>query len=298
MRILVTGASGFVGRHLVKSTGALDLERAGGRVDIRDRESLREALGDREFDAVVHLAAQSFVPESFADPEATFSVNFNGTYNLLYVLREVGFKGKLLYVSSGDTYGLVSPDSLPIQEDHPLRPRSPYAVSKVAAEALCYQWSQTGSFELVMARPFNHIGPGQSERFAVSEFARQIARIKLGRQEPVLMTGDIDVTRDFTDVRDIVAAYVSLLEAGSNSEVYNVCSGKEYSLRSLIGQMLEISGIDVQIETDPNRMRKNEQTRVYGSYAKLHGQTGWQPSIPIGHTLKEVLEYWEVALDE
>src|SRR5262249_48752052 len=149
--------------------------------------------------AVIHLAAQSFVPASFAHPLETYEINFLGTYSLLEALKAAGFKGRFLFVGSGDAYGVVRPEDLPIGEEHPLRPRSPYAVSKAAAEALCYQWSRSESFEIVMTRSFNHIGPGQSDRFVVSDFARQVVEIRKGQRRPQISTGDIEVTRDFTD---------------------------------------------------------------------------------------------------
>ena len=202
----------------------------------------------------------------------------------------------MLFVGSGDTYGLVPETRLPITEDLPLRPRSPYAVSKVAAEALCYQWSQMEKFALVMTRSFNHIGPGQSERFVVSDFAKQVIEIKQGRRKPILSVGDIDVTRDFTDVRDAAAAYALLLERGGNGEIYNVCSGVERSVRSLLVRLLELANVEARIEQDPNRLRIGEQRRFRGSYEKLHRDTGWEPAISIDQSLLDILQNWEERL--
>src|SRR5262249_17980993 len=156
----------------------------------------------------------------------------------LDALKREGFCGTLLFVGSSDMYGIVPPEQMPIREDYVLKPRSPYAVSKVAAEALCFQWSATERFKIVMARPFNHLGPGQSERFAVSGFAKQIIEIKKGRRAPILWAGDIHVTRDFTDVRDIVRAYQLLVEHGENGESYNVCSGIETSLQEIVDRLM------------------------------------------------------------
>jgi len=255
------------------------------------------------FDAVIHLAGQSFVPESFKNPIETYNINFIGTYNLFSALKECGFHGKILYISSGDIYGLVGEDRLSIAEDYPLKPRNPYAVSKVAAEALCYQWSVIEDMEIIIARPFNHIGPNQSERFVVPGFAKQIAEIELGLRKPVISAGNIDVTRDFLDVRDVAEAYKLLLEKDLNysgndaaSSVYNVCSGTETSIRSVINAMFEITGVDAKIEIDNNKLRRSEQKRVYGNNEKIKKITGWEPKIPLEQSLKDILNYWKERL--
>jgi GDP-4-dehydro-6-deoxy-D-mannose reductase len=378
MNILLTGGSGFVGYYVKQALSQFHtcilLADERGTIDLRDvnriklflsyalennlnenkfnnTTSLRNTLPlprDAIFDAVIHLAAQSFVPESFKNPLETFDVNFTGTYNLFSALKEYGFHGKILYISSGDIYGLVSEDKLPITEDYPLKPRNPYAVSKVAAEALCYQWSTTEGIEIVVARPFNHIGPNQSERFAVSSFAKQIAEIELGLRKHVLNAGNIDITRDFLDVRDVADAYKLLLEKGINykeqvseiniktessvkasaktnvfkeiktltkvktltkkdakeiktvensrSYVYNVCSETETSIRSIINIMFEITGVEAKIEIDKNKLRPNEQKRVYGSNEKIKNITGWEPKIPLKQSMADILNYWKEKL--
>ena len=216
--------------------------------------------------------------------------------NLLQALKQSDFKGQLLFVGSGDMYGLVPPASLPIAESFPLKPRNPYAVSKVAAEALCYQWSQTECMNIVMARPFNHIGPGQSERFVVSDFARQIMEIKLGKRAAEIDVGDIDVTRDFTDVRDVVRAYLMLLREGKNGEAYNVCSGKEISIREILQQLMALAGVQASIRQDSARFRPAEQRRVYGACDKLLAASGWQPEISLEQSLVDNLNFWEWKL--
>lgn len=297
MRILLTGANGFVGTYVQQQVACVPfLDSHGASIDLRNAEQVAQGVAAIAPDAVIHLAAQSFVPESFKNPLHTYEVNFLGTLNLLAALKDGGFSGRMLYVGSSDTYGLVDPASLPVVEDAPLRPRNPYAVSKVAAEALCYQWSQTEPFEVVMVRPFNHIGPGQSERFVISDFARQVVEIKGGFRPSLIRVGDIDVTRDFTDVRDVVRAYVLLLERGGNGEVYNVCSGKERSVLSVLESLLRLSGVEAEIVQDAERLRKSEQRRVFGSFAKLHTATGWQPEIPFEQSLKDILTDWEKKL--
>lgn len=293
-RLLITGDAGFVGRHaLARWPQAEGLSAAAGDIDIRDKAALLEYFASGLPDAVLHLAAQSFVPDSFKAPEKTFEVNFLGTLRLLEALAESGFTGRFLFVSTGDAYGMVPAESLPIRESQPLRPRNPYAVSKAATEALCFQWSQTGPFEVMTARPFNHIGAGQAPTFAISDFARQIAEIAAGRRLPVLNVGNIDVTRDFTDVSDVLHAYELLLARGSNGEIYNVCSGVERSVRSLVERLLELSGVTAEIANDPARFRPADQPRVCGSHEKLSQHTGWQPAVPMDQTLLNLYRYWE-----
>ncbi len=297
MNVLLVGGTGFVGGHLqhhLQTTSTVDI--LDESVDIRNPEQLTRFIAEKTLDAVIHLAAQSSVPESFKNPHETFGINFMGTLNVLMALQSARFHGRMLYIGSGDIYGLLADKDLPVAEDRPLKPKNPYAVSKVAAEALCYQWSQTADFKIVMVRPFNHIGPGQSERFALSDFAKQITEIKLRRHEPLLHVGDIDVTRDFTDVRDIVRAYGLLLERGKNGEVYNVCSGREYSIRSLLLRLIAIAGIDVTICQDNDRLRPSEQRRILGSFDKLRKDTGWEPKIAIEQTLHDILDDWSAKL--
>jgi GDP-4-dehydro-6-deoxy-D-mannose reductase len=293
--LLIVGNTGFVGQHALShwplATGLADA--AGHMVDICNKPALLASLANNVPETVLHLAALSFVPDSFKAPEKTFEVNFLGTLRLLEALAESGFRGRFLFVGTGDAYGLVPVDEQPIREGQPLRPRNPYAVSKVAAEALCYQWSQTGPFEVVMARPFNHIGAGQAPTFAISDFARQIAEISAGLRPPVLEVGNIDVTRDFTDVKDVLKAYELLLSKGRNGEVYNVCSGVERSVRSLVERLLELAGVEAEIQNDPTRFRPSDQPRVCGDHAKLFKDTGWQPEASMDETLLNLYRYWK-----
>jgi len=238
----------------------------------------------------LHLAAQSSVAESFKDPMGTIEVNFLGTLNLLQALRSIGFEGVFLYVGSADVYGKAGENGSPIKETQPLRPRSPYAVSKVAAESLCYQWSQTENFRIVMARPFNQIGPGQDVRFAIPDFARQIVEMQCGRRPSILVTGNVDVTRDFTDVRDTAVAYNCLLTSGRNGDIYNICSGQERSIRSLIEELLEIAGVNAEIKPDPDRIRLVEQRRMVGDPSKIYEELGWAAQIQMRQTLADILQ--------
>jgi len=242
----------------------------------------------------LHLAAQSFVPASVKDPRATYEVNFFGTLNLLQALKAGGFRGRMLYVGSAEEYGAVRDEDLPVVESCPLRPRTPYGVSKAAAELLCYQWTQDQGFEIVMSRPFNHLGPGQAEHFVVPDFAKQVTEIKLGRREPVLKVGAIDVTRDFTDVRDVVQAYLALMERGESGEAYNVCSGREFSIREILEELIRLAEVKCRIIVDNARLRAVERKRNRGSFEKLAKCTGWNPRITLTESLRDVLAYWEL----
>lgn len=241
---------------------------------------------------MIHLAGLTSVADSFDDPELFFDVNFGGTWHLLKALRDAAFSGRFLFVSSGDCYGSVAADSLPIAETHPLRPRSPYAVSKVAAEALCCQWSQTERLDAVIARAFNHIGPGQDERFATASFARQVARIRGRLAPPRIETGDLGVTRDMTDVRDVVRAYFALLDDGRRGEVYNVGSGRETRLGDILDGLLEVAHVSATVVTEAKRVRQGEQRRACADVRKIQRDTGWSPSIPLSQTLADMLDDW------
>lgn len=288
-KTLITGSNGIIGRHFLLSHGGTPFTDRDGVVDMRDSARVLAAIAWHRPDEVLHLAAQSSVASSFEDPKGTFDVNFFGTLHLLQALSEIGFRGTLLYFGSADVYGKTADGELPTRETQPLRPRSPYAVSKVAAEALCYQWSQTQSFRIVLARPFNQIGPGQSRRFAVADFAHQVAQIGSGNQRPVVTTGDLEVTRDFTDVRDTVNACRMLLDSGENGEVYNLCSGRERSLRSILDLLMEIAGVKAEVELDPNRLRPAEQRRVVGDFGKIKSRLRWTPQFSIERTLADML---------
>jgi|SRR5882724_491353 len=293
--ILITGASGFVGSTLFGMAARGDLDGPHrfaplpDSVDLRQPDGVQRALEAAEYDAVLHLAALSFVPESIERPSETYAVNLHGTIHLLEALTKRGFKGAFLYVSSGEVYGAVPAEALPVTEERAPRPRNPYAASKLAAEAYCCQASTTSSMRIVVARPFNHIGQGQSERFFVPAMARQIADIKQGRCAPRIEVGNMDVTRDFSDVRDVVHAYLRLLAQGRPGEIYNVCSGIERNVGDVLRRMLELARVDAAIEVVAGNVRPNEQRRHCGSNRKLCDDTGWQPKIPFEQSLRDLL---------
>jgi GDP-4-dehydro-6-deoxy-D-mannose reductase len=295
-RLYVTGAGGFVGQHLAKMVaggvfGECELHTMPAGLDIRDADGLRASIALVKPDWVIHLAARSFVPDSFVNPRETLDVNLLGTLNLLCVLRDEGFTGRLLYVSSGDVYGAVPEDALPVSEHYPAAPRNPYAVSKLAAETLCRQWFFSEKMDVVIARPFNHIGPAQDSRFVVPGFARQVCRIAAGKQEPRMVVGDLDVSRDFSDVRDVVSAYAALLCDGRAGSVYNVSSGSEVTVRNILRQLCELAGVDPAVDEDQARLRPNEQRRMVANSERLQRDTGWKPKISLETSLVQILEH-------
>lgn len=296
MRLFVTGLSGFVGTWL---TRVLEERRlpppiellAAPSLEIRDRQAVRGAVRDARPDAVLHLAAQSNVPQAIADPAATAEVNVIGTLNLLDALEAAGFKGRLLFVGSGDEYGLVEESSLPLREEAPLAPRNPYAASKAAAEMFVLERARRGRIDALCARPFNHTGPGQDARFVLPALARQVAAIAAGRRPAKIVAGDLDVTRDFLDVRDVVAAYLLLLDQGEAGGVYNVCSGAETHLRRALEQMLALAGVSAEVSRDPALLRPAEQRRHYGDNSRLRA-LGWTPAMSLAGTLADLIDYW------
>lgn len=295
-KVFLLGRSGFVGQAFSRFLQQHD----GDAIEVvplthpllEDEYSLRQALRETQPDWIVHLAAVSSVQQSFRDVRGTLEVNLLGTLNLLNAILAEGFAGRLLYVSSGDVYGSVPIEELPITEARLPRPLSPYSVSKLAAEFLCYQFGQANNLDVVIVRPFNHIGAEQSRRFIIPDLAGQIAEIKLGRHLPQLMVGNIDVTRDFLDVDDVVRAYLALLEHGRTGVTYNVCSGKEHKIRDLLEKFRELAGLDaLPVTIDPTRLRPAEQIRMRGCYDLLKKDTGWEPSIPLNDTLQKILKF-------
>ncbi len=291
-RVFLTGGAGFVATRMVEHLAGSAWQTHASSTDILDGEALQAELRQCQPDIVLHLAAQSHVPTSFREPELTARVNFDGTRSLLTALDQSGFAGALVFVGSGDMYGLVPEASLPIRETQTLRPRNPYAASKVAAEAWCMQHSLHSQYRIVMARAFNHIGRGQNAQFVLPAMAEQLVAIERGQRPPILETGDLDVTRDFTNVSDVLDAYLALAEKGVSGEVYNVCSGLEYRVRDLVAQMIVMTGLDIQLQNDPARFRKAEQTRVVGDNSKLRADTGWAPKMDIAASLAEILDDW------
>lgn len=293
----VTGASGFVGGHVRAMADELARDFglvacfASDALQLLDPASIRRELAAVMPDVVLHLAAQSNVPQAFADPTKTLGINIVGTQHLIDALRAMPRVPRLVYVSSGDVYGLVSEADLPIRENLVPQPRNPYAVSKRSSEMLCRQWHLSHGLDVVIARPFNHIGPGQAEGFAISGFARQIALIKLGLSPPSLCVGNLEVTRDFTDVRDVVRGYATLANQGVSGGVYNICSGVETRVRAALDTLVELADVPVTVEIDSARLRPNEQSRAVGDSTAIRA-LGWQPHHDLRESLDDVLRDW------
>jgi len=295
---LLIGGTGFAGSHLQRLLAhEYNVIVTGQDADVTNRACMTGLLKRTAPAFVVNLASVTTVKESFADPRRTYQVGFLGTLNVLLALRESNFKGRMLNISSSEVYGFPSEHELPLKESAPTRPMSPYSVSKAACEALCYQWALTEGFEIVTARPFTHIGPGQSDKLPISSFAKQIAEILLKRRKPVLHVGDLRAARDLTDVRDVVAAYKALMEKGLNAELYNICSGTEVGMQHVVEEMIRLAGIPIVIREDERLLRKAEPRRTRGSFAKLKEQTGWLPTISLSRTLQETVRYWRKRLD-
>lgn len=297
-RLLITGLTGFVGetlcRYLPQSSyaGTYELCAPPPGFDITLPESVESFVTKANPDCVIHLAARSHVPTSFSDPAGTLAVNVIGTANLLQALVKTGFRGRMLYVGSADVYGLAEVSDLPVAETRTPMPRNPYAVSKAAAEMLCRQWHITHGLDVIIARPFNHTGPGQRPEYVLSGFAHDISAIAHGLRPARIEVGNIEVTRDFSDVRDVIDAYLTLLERGVPGEAYNVCSGREYLVADLLRQMLQQSGVEAEIVVDPQRLRPAEQRRMRGDHSKITAHAGWQPTRLIDDTLQDLLGYW------
>ena len=260
-------------------------------LDIRDAASVAKVIRDESPSHVIHLAALTFVPDSVADPSKTYAVNLLGTLNVLAALANSGFKGRMLFASSAEVYGRVGDDALPIDETQRFAPRTPYAVSKAAAELACVQHALLGQVDVTIVRPFNVIGPGQSSKFAVSGFARQIAELDAqGGGE--IAVGNTDVSRDFIAVSDVVSGFASALARGVAGDAYNLCSGTETRIQEMLDRLVSLARTPVTIRFDPSRARPSEQRRVIGTYRKLNAATGWKPIADIATTLEEIVADW------
>ena len=296
MRVYVTGAAGFVGRRLVAHLRDADFEVVNGEeeVDVTDPTLLEPDLIRARPEAIVHLAALSSVAASFHDPAAFFRVNFLGTRCLLDIVSRKLPEARVLLVGSADQYDSAGAGARPYAETAPMRPRSPYARSKAAAEQLGTLAAERG-LDVVRIRAFNHTGAGQSDTFVASSFARQVAEIAAGRREPVMRVGNLDSVRDFLDVADVVEAYRMLLDRSVPCDVYNVASERGVELRVLLDELLELAGVSPKIETDPERMRPTDQ--LVGDATRLREATGWKPRIALRDTLAALLASWREVGD-
>ena len=311
MRVLITGASGFVGTHLrnhllthtdwdIVGTTYPELPPtpAGDRrdrllaLDLTDAKSTTAVLDAERPDFIVHLAAQSHVPTAYQDPWGTLRNNVLGQLNLLESCVSTQQQPRILVIGSGEEYGRAAASALPLTEDHQLRPENPYSVSKVTQDVMGYQYFISYGLPIVRVRPFNHIGPGQSSRFVLPAFASQVAEIEIGEHAPVIDVGNLTPARDFTDVRDVVEAYRLALLHGIAGEVYNVSSGRAVTVQSLLDHLVACTNLDIEVRIDAERYRPADIPIIYGSSARLQRDTGWRPRIPIEQTVESVLNEW------
>ena len=317
-RALVTGIAGFVGkqlsRYLAGATSAeiygitrdgerySDLERDLGErlhvyeADLMDAARVREIVAEVHPDWVFHLAAQASVATAWTNPLDTLINNIAGQVNLTEAVLAWGGRPTILVICSNEEYGVVAPEELPIRETAPLRPPNPYAVSKVTQDMLGYQYHVSHGMAIVRVRPFNHTGPGQSDRFVASAFARQIAEAELGLRPPVIKVGNLEAERDFTDVRDMVRGYHLAVLRGQAGEVYNLGSGRAVTIRRVLDLLLSDSRVPIRVETDPKLLRPVDIPRVVADCSKFRELTGWRAEIPLEKTLTDLLNSWRERL--
>ena len=297
MRAFVTGGHGFVGTWLTAH-----LEACGDEVlapppelDITDLAAIKEAVADYRPDVLYHLAALPHVGESWADPTRSFRVNAEGSLCVLEAARAASPMPRFVLVGSAEVYGQVAGDRLPIGEGEPLRPVTPYAAGKAAAEMVAIQAGLAHGLPVLRARPFNHVGPGQASTFVVSSIAREVAEAERKGSRSVKV-GNLAARRDFTDVRDVVRAYRLLAEKGRPGEAYNVCSGRDVAIEQLARRLLALSDADLSLEVDPERLRPVDVPVVRGDPSRLTTTTGWRPEIALDTTLADTLAYWRDEL--
>ena len=312
-RVLITGVTGFAGSHLAdyllsrNDCEIYGIQRWRSRTEnvehfldkitmleceLRDATSTRDTLEKVKPDWIFHLAAQSFVPTSWTAPTEALTTNVLAQLNIFEAVRHIGLKCRIQLACSSEEYGMVFPDEVPIRETNPLRPLSPYAVSKVAQDMLGYQSWMSHKVDSVRTRGFNHEGPRRGPVFVASDFAKQVADIERGRKQPVVNVGNLEALRDFTDVRDMVKAYVLALEKCEPGEVYNICSGRAWRIQELLDHLLGMAKVKIEVREDPARLRPSDVPILLGDCSKFHAITGWKPTIPFEQTLGDMLEYW------
>lgn len=312
MKALVTGISGFVGSHMAEFLLHQGVEVVGtirnrSRMDhishlrkdirlaeceLRDPFSVETLIGQEKPELIFHLAAQSFVPTSWNSPIDTIHNNVAGQVNLFEAVRRFELPAKIQIACSSEEYGQVEPEETPIRETNPLRPLSPYAISKVAQDYLGYQYFRSYGLHVVRTITFNHTGPRRGENFVTSNFAKQIVDIEQGRKAPVIHVGNLEAKRDFTDVRDVVRGYWLALEKGQPGENYNIASGTCYTIAEMLNTLLSFSNVDIEVQTDPSRLRPSDVQILLGDYRKFNEATGWKPEIPFERTMQDLLQYW------
>lgn len=312
-KVFITGITGFAGSFLaehiasqkdyeifgsflsdtnLENTSSIKEKVSLRQVDLRDSQKVQDLIKEIRPDFVYHLAALTSPADSFKNPADFINNNIEAEVNLLEAIRKGGILPRVLIASSAEVYGEVAAKDLPIDEDTPMRPASPYAVSKVSQDFLGLQYFIAYKIPVIRVRPFNHIGPRQSPSFVVSSFSKKIVEIERGREDGVMKVGNLKAKRDFTDVRDIVRAYLLLLEKGDLGDVYNIGSGKSYKISEILDKLLSMSNKDIKTETDKELLRPIDVPELVCDNKKIFQKTGWKPEIPIEKTLADTLDYW------
>jgi GDP-4-dehydro-6-deoxy-D-mannose reductase len=299
VRVLVTGANGFAGRHLlaalrVRGHDVIGAGRVGdgdvdAALDLDDPATIAAVVAGARPEAIVHLAGQAFVPAANLDPIGTYTVNALGTARLLEAARALAPDARVVVAGSADIYGLQPRAAYPLRESVAPNPASPYAASKVAAEAFALAAAHTYGLDVVVTRAFNHIGPGQDPRFVVASFARQLAAIAAGGP-PLLEVGNLEAQRDFLDVRDVADAYVALAERRAPGGVYNVARGEAVAIKEILRRLITIARVPVEVREDPSRMRPADVPLILGDAAKLRAASGWAPRISLERSLRDIYD--------
>lgn len=315
MRVLITGITGFAGSHLAEyilenhpdakiygirrwRSRMENIEHLADKIQVIecnlvDQSSVKSLIADVRPDKIFHLAAQSFVPSSWNAPAESLTTNILSQLNIFEALREAKLLNTWVQIAcSSEEYGMVHPDEVPIRETNPLRPLSPYAVSKVGQDYLAYQYFMSYGIKAVRTRGFNHTGPRRGEVFVCSNFSKQAVEIEKKKRQPVIYVGNLDAERDFTDVRDMVHAYWLSLEKCEPGEVYNICSGEAISIKKLLDMVIAQTGLPIEIKQDPSRLRPSDVPLLRGDFSKFQKATGWKPQIPFNQTLHDIMDYW------
>lgn len=318
MRILITGISGFAGSHLADYFLGEGKHEVFGTIkwrsdrenilqiqsklklcecDIKDAVAMNTMISEIRPERIFHLAAQSYVPFSWRAPQETLTTNVIGEVNLFEAVRQSRINPLIQIAGSSEEYGMVYREEIPIKETNPLRPLSPYGVSKVAQDFLGYQYFRSYGLKIIRTRAFNHTGPRRGVVFATSNFAKQIVEIEKGKCKPVIHVGNLDAVRDFLDVRDVARAYALSLEKGKPGEVYNICSGRGIKIKDMLDKLISLSHVDLETKQDLERLRPSDVELLIGSSEKFQKETGWKPEIPFDKTLQDLLDYWRDRIE-
>lgn len=312
-KVLIIGAAGFVGNYLIRYFTCFEevdiyaTKLLGESVnfpdnvktfnlDILNKDDIITLLYEIRPDYVFHLAAQSSVSVAWKNPAITIDINIKGAVNVLDAVRELYYKPRILLIGSGEEYGYIKANEIPIIEENNIRPGNIYAATKACQNMIGRIYAQAYDMEVIMVRAFNHIGPEQSSIFVVSDFCRQVAEIEMHMREPIMYVGNLAAKRDFTDVRDVVRAYALLIEKGIAGETYNVGSGRAYEIREILQKIVSMSEVEIEIRIDSNKIRPVDVPIIEADITKIREITGWKPSFTLEQTISETLDYWRKKL--